>query len=375
MDTGARGLLAAPAREAVDEHLDRRMAGSADKAEMFAGVERMRGLFATLIGADPDEVAITKNVSEGLNIIAAGIDWRAGDNVVLCRELEHPNNVYAWLNVQRLGVEVRCVKSPDGHLPVAAMIAAIDARTRVLAVSSVTLSPGFAVDLGRLGHACRERGVLFLVDAAQSAGILHTDVEALAIDALAVSTQKGLMSLYGLGTLYCRRSWAERIQPAYLARFGVDLGASHEAAVGTADYRLMPAALRFDLGNYNFPAAFACAASLSIIHELGTARIETHVRALARRLAEGVAALDLPVPGLPVGPHLANLVCVGTFGAGGHDSADDPVIASLYAALKAAGVRLSVRRGTLRFSLHLYNNDSDVDGVLEIARRWRAGHG
>ena len=86
-------------------------------------------------------------------------------------------------------------------------------------------------------------------------------------------------------------------------------------------------------------------------------------------------ALDLPVPGLPVGPHLANLVCVGTFGAGGHDSADDPVIASVYAALKAAGVRLSVRRGTLRFSLHLYNNDSDVDGVLEIARRWRAGHG
>lgn len=371
MDTGARGLLSTTARAAVDAHLDRRMAGNADKAQMFASVESLRTRFAGLIGAEADEVAMTKNVSEGLNIIAAGIDWRAGDNVVLCPELEHPNNVYAWLNLQRLGVEVRRVAPCAGHLPVAAMIEAMDGRTRVLSVSSVTLSPGFRTDLAALGTACRARDVLFLVDAAQSVGILHTDVEAMAIDALAVSAQKGLMSLYGLGMLYCRRAWAERISPAYLARFGVDLGEQHEAALGGSNFALMPAARRFDVGNYNFAGTLACGASLEIIAALGTPAIEAHVCRLARRLAEGLAALDLPTPGIAAGAQLANLVCVGDFGDGGHDSVDDQRMASLHRALQAEGVRLSVRRGMLRFSLHLYNDDADVDRVLDIAQRWR----
>src|SRR5678815_494031 len=105
-------------------------------------------------------------------MVATGFDWKRGDNVILCPELEHPNNIYPWLNLQRHGLETKLIAHRNGHMPVDEMIAAIDAGTRVLTVSTVTFSPGFRTDVEKLGRACKERGVLFLVDAAQSAGVL-----------------------------------------------------------------------------------------------------------------------------------------------------------------------------------------------------------
>ncbi len=192
----------------------------------------------------PDEIAFTKNVSEGLNMVATALPWQAGDNVVVCPELEHPNNVYCWLNLRRHGVNVRTVQARDGHLPVDDMAQRIDDRTRAVTASTVTFAPGFRTDIDALGRICRDRGMFFLVDAAQSCGVLHTDVAASHIDGLAVSTQKGLLGLYGMGFLYCRREWAEQMQPAYLARFGVDLGDAHEASLGSDAYKLMPGARR-----------------------------------------------------------------------------------------------------------------------------------
>ena len=105
--------------------------------------------------------------------------------------------------------------SPRGdRIPIEAIISRIDARTRVVTASTVTFAPGFRTEVDRLGRACRERGVFFMVDAAQSCGVLSTDVAASQIDGLAVSTQKGLLGLYGMGFLYCRRAWADQTQPA-----------------------------------------------------------------------------------------------------------------------------------------------------------------
>src|SRR5262249_60549664 len=101
------------------------------------------------------------------------------------------------------------------------------------------------------------------------------------IDALAVSTQKGLLGLSGMGFLYCRREWAERLQPAYLARFGVDLGDAHEASMGDDEYRLAAGARRFDLGNYNFSAAAATEASLGGLPALAASHIQGYVGGLA----------------------------------------------------------------------------------------------
>jgi len=372
LDVARRGLLSRPARAAIERMLDEQSAGEVDKQAWFATVERARQRFAELIGAAADEVAIVKNVSEGLNAIAASIDWRPGDNAILCPELEHPNNVYPWLGLaRRHGIELRTVPADDGRMPEARMVEAIDARTRALTASTVTFSPGFRTDIGVLGRACRERDVLFLVDGVQSVGVVATDVSALGIDAMAVSTQKGLLGLYGMGFLYCRRQWAERLEPVYLARFGVDAGeGAHEAALGNTDFTYMAGARRFDLGNYNFPAAAVADVSLGLLGKFGPTAIEAHVSGLVRQLAGGLLALGLPVCGGEPDPHLAGIVTVGRIGAGGHDSADDPGLNALSRHLADHGVRHSVRRGVLRFSLHLYNDAGDVARVITLAEDW-----
>src|SRR4051812_7283183 len=305
MDVSARGVLSREVRAAMDAHLDDRMMnGATDKDQFFALIERGRARFAQLVNADPDEIAYTKNISEGLNMIATAIDWHRGDNVVLCPDLEHPNNVYAWLNMQRYGVEVRTVAARDGHIPIDTIIERMDSRTRVATVSTVSFAPGFRTDVETLGKACRERGVLLLVDGAQSVGVTHTDVRAMNVDALAVSTQKGLLSLYGMGFLYVRREWAERLQPAYLARFGVDLGDAHEASLGGSDYKLAAGARRFDLGNYNFLATAAVDASMKQLLEWDTRRIEPYVQSLTHALARGFLEQGLEVAGGEPGSHI-----------------------------------------------------------------------
>lgn len=374
LSTCTRGLLPAPAREAVEAHLAGLESGRTDKGALFAAVERTRGGFARLVRCRPDEVAFTKNVSEGLNIIAASLDWRPGDNVIVCLSLEHPNNIYPWLNLRDTrGVEIRTVPERDGHIDATRLVDAMDARTRLVTLPTVSFAPGFRTDVATVGRACREHDVFLLADGVQSVGILDTDVEDLAIDGLAVSTQKGLCGLYGMGFLYCRREWAERLRPAYLARFGVDLGDAHEAAVGSEDYRLMPAARRFDLGNFNYPAALAVEYSLKILNDVGTAAIEAHVTSLAARLIDGLLELGIPVAGGSPGPHTGSIVCIGQVGTDGHDIAEDGAIAAFSERLGAGGVVHTIRRGMIRLAFHLYNTDADVDRVLDLART-RPGH-
>jgi cysteine desulfurase/selenocysteine lyase len=371
LDVAGRCLIGTPVRAAIERHLDMRMLGG-DKPAMFALVERTRASFARLVNAHPDEVAYTKNISEGLNMVATAIDWKPGENVVLCADLEHANNVYVWLNLaRRFGIEVRAIPMRGGMYPVAEMAAAVDAKTR-LTLCAVSFAPGFRTDLAPLSEACRRHDALFMVDGAQSVGMIDSDVERFGIDALAVSTQKGLLALYGMGFLYVRRRWAERLSPMFLARFGVDLGEKGEAALGDFDFTLMPGARRFDLGNYNFIGAAAADASMDIIHRVGIANIEAHNVGLAVQLAEGLKALGLPLIGEPRGAHRSQIVMIGALGDG-HDAADDGRMQSLYEHLSANHVKLSVRRGALRFSIHLYNDASDIARVLELCGEWTRG--
>jgi len=369
MNVSARGLMSLDSRAAIDRMLDDRLYGTSDKPAMFDLIERTRERYARLINAAPEEIAFTKNVSEGLNMIIASFDWKPGDNAVVCPDLEHPNNVFPWRNMaKREGIEVKTVAPRNGQITAEAIAEAIDGNTRMVTASSVTFAPGFRTDIAAIAKLCRERDILFLVDGVQSVGILQMDVQETGIDAMAVSTQKGLLGLYGMGFLYCRKEWAERMTPVYMARFGIDLGDAHEAALGDGEDRLAPAARRFDLGNYNFVGAAAVENAMGMMLETGPHEIENHVTGLARDLATGLLEAGLPVVGGEPGPALGSIVSVGAVGEGQHDTVDDPAMAALYDHLTANGVALSIRRGILRFSLHLYNDASDVEKVIELAR-------
>lgn len=361
-------VLSRTTRAAVDQFLDHVMHWRETRASREVHVEGARSKFAGLVGAAADDIAIVKNVSEGINAIATAIPWQAGDNVVLCAALEHPNNIIPWTNLRRLGVEMRIVDPVDGGIDPAAMAAAMNDRTRVVTCSSVSFAPGLRTDLAAIGRECRRRDVLFLVDGVQSCGILGLDVAREHVDALVTSTAKGLLGLYGCGFLYCRREWAGRLSPAYLSRPAVELPPERYSEMVGLEAKVRPNARRFEVGAVDYASCYAVDASLGLLERAGAAAIEAHVLALAARLRSGMAELGLEVPRRATGAEASHIVTIGRLGAGGHGVTENPLLARISAELAAQGVVHTIRRGMLRFAFHLFNSDDDVDRVLAITR-------
>ncbi|MER9108640.1 aminotransferase class V-fold PLP-dependent enzyme [Mesorhizobium sp. M0848] len=371
MDVANQGLISRTTRASFEQHLDNRLHGENDELSQLKDIEKTRARFAQLIGADRDEIAITKNASESINIIANAINWRAGDSVVLCPQLEHANNILPWLQVKALhNVQLKVVEPDNGSIPVEKIINALDSRTRVVALSTATMVPGFRTATEQIAQACRRRGSFLLADGTQSVGILHTDVAQLGLDGLAVSTVKGLMGLYGSGFLFCRREWADQFNPAYLARFSVDLGNAPESAAILSAPKLRAGAPRFDIGHYNFPGMIAAYASMGQLLEIGTEAIDNHVTSLAKRLALGLLQLGLPVCGGPPGKQTGSIVAIGDMAMLSGEREPDPYVHALHSYLIDNKVIASKRRGLLRFSLHLYNSEAEVDHVIELIKSW-----
>lgn len=359
-------ILADPVRRNVETFLDRLAQASANRVDHEEMVTASRRKFARLVGAGEDEIAAMRNVSDGINSIATAFPLAEGDNVLLALGAEHPNNIYPWLHQQRRGIELRNLPVSEGRIDVGALVAAMDARTRLVSVASVSFAPGERTDLTALGTECRKRGIFLLVDGVQSAGILHHDFAEEPIDGFATSTSKGLLGLYGYGFLYVRRNWLDRLMPIHMSRTGVSADNDDASAMGDLRYTPRADARRFELGSYNLAGAYAADAALDLILGLDTRAIEAHVLALAEKLREGLRRLGLPVftPRLP-----AHLVTVGAVDAGGHGYSSNPAIMEYHSRLAEAGIVSTVRRGQLRMGLHAYNNPADIDAVLQCLGR------
>jgi selenocysteine lyase/cysteine desulfurase len=364
IDVASRGLMPGDIPQIAFDHLQQRVFGRADKKAYFETVERARNGVAKLLNAKPHEIATARNITDGLNMVANALDWKPGDEVFFCSGVEHPANLYVWRNLEKLGVKVRDFPAQDGQFPVEAVEQALRSThgARILAVSATSFVPGFRADLERIGNACRAAGVHLVVDGAQSVGITHLDMERLPVDALAMSTQKGLCSLYGMGFLYVREAFAERLSPRFLSRFGVDMSGTHEADYDPGPITLQRGALRFELGNHNFLAATLVSHSLDLINGLGTQAIDRHVTSLASRLADGLIAAGAPVR-TPRSGGRANIVSIESLRGA------EPV-AQLQKHLKECNVAAALRRNVVRFSFHLYNAESDVDAALSACREW-----
>jgi selenocysteine lyase/cysteine desulfurase len=206
-----------------------------------------------------------------------------------------------------------------------------------------------------------------VVDGAQSAGITHFDLSRTPIDALAISTQKGLCSLYGMGFLYVRGEFAEELAPRYLSRFGVDIPATHEADYSPGPLKYKRGAHRFDLGNYNFLAATLVVDTLELLNQLGTAAIDRHVSSLAAQLADSLIDIGAPVRA-SAPARRANIVCI-------ESRQGAQPLAGLHSHLKECNVHAALRRNVLRFSFHFYNNMGDVEAAQAACGTWLRQHG
>lgn len=331
--------------------------GLQDKQGYINRVETVRGQLASLLHCSPGEIALTKNTSEGLNIAAAGIGYRPGDNVVLS-QFEHPNNSYPWLALARQGVEVRIVR-PAGHVVQAEdLIAHIDERTRAVACSLVSFMPGERIDLAPVSAACRAHGAYLVVDAVQGLGIVDLDPRAAGIDLLASSGHKGLLAPHGVGLLFCRQEICSEIQPAFVARAGMRRLRPMEHDSTQYEYAPLDDARRFEIGNFNYSGFSALGAALDLILSLGLARIERHVLGLTGRLIDGLADMGRVEVWTPRDP--ARRAGIVGFAP--------PQIELVAAALTAAGAVFTIRRDAIRFGFGFYNTTGEVETVLRVIR-------
>jgi selenocysteine lyase/cysteine desulfurase len=317
-------------------------------------VSQIRADCARLIGAEPAEVAFVRNTSHGLSLVAAGLPWRSGENVLCAVSEEYPSNVYPWQRLEARGVELRAVAAPGGRVETAAYARAGDARTRLVAVSSVQYATGWRADLEELGRLCAERDWLLCVDGIQSVGVLPVDVRAAGIHFLAADSHKWMLGLPGIGIFYVDAALAGSLEPALIGWRSMREAFNFDQT----KIDLRPDALRFEEGNLPYALIEGMGASVQMLLELGVARVEQRVRQLQDHLTARLREDGHEVASSPEERHRSGAI---TFRPRGGDPT------GLVARLAQRGVVVSCRRGLVRVSPHFYNLEEELDRLVELA--------
>ena len=360
LDSAHQTPLATSVRAALESFYDEGHDYAGPKSVWLARVEEVRARIARLIGADPSEIAFTKNTSEGLNIAANAMPLAPGDNVLMV-DGDHPNNAYAFLNLRRKGVDVRFVPLIGDTATADTFAPHIDRRTRAVSLSHVTFHAGHRFDIDGIGRLAREKGIYLVIDAMQSVGVVPLDVGNSGASMVAFGCHKGLLVPQGLGVLYVRAGQSE-LQPAYLAVAGLaDPPADLVARVD--NMQLRADAGRFEIGNFNLPDIHGLAASLALIEAIGVETIYSHVLDLGDRLIQHLDDLGVRLVGPRARAHRSHIYVL-----------DLPAEAWVKY-LAEENVRVSPERDGIRVSFGAFNTVEDVDRFAEIVRRRQAlGH-
>ncbi|MEM1115353.1 MAG: aminotransferase class V-fold PLP-dependent enzyme [Bacteroidota bacterium] len=357
LDHAATGMLSRAAHAAAADFL----AGRAGRVEGrtpnnypadLERVERARGRFARLVGADVRNVCHVPNTSYGLNLLAQGLDWQPGDRVVV-PACEFPSNLLPWRALDHLGVEVDLVPHREGTFSVADIEAALRPETRLVAVSWVQFLSGFRCDLAGIAALCRDRGVLLAVDAIQGVGALRLDIEAVKPDLVAFGLHKWMCAMQGAGYAVVADSLLHRLRPT---RGWLNGPVDWDDFEGTTD-ALHDDATRFYVGTFPTAALYAADAAAGLLLDAGPDAIEASVLDHAARLGEALDRLGAGRYGSRDPAHASGIVTVRV---------PDPE--AMHAHLAAHGVVCSMRSRLLRFAPHAHTRDADLDRAVEAVR-------
>jgi cysteine desulfurase/selenocysteine lyase len=323
-------------------------------ADQFGVLTRCLELCARMIGASPDEIALMVNTTYGINVAAATIPIQPGD-VIVTPDREFPANVYPWMALaERRGATYRRVPCVDGLADEDALIRALDEpNVRVLSVSWVSFETGLKLDLARLGAACRDRGIYFVVDAIQGVGAAPIDVNACHIDFLACGGQKWLLSTWGTGFLYVRRELVRQFVPHTVGWLAVR---NAEDFTRLCDYDLnwWDSARRFEVITLPYQEFAGFAASLELFESVGWAEVHHLVADRAGQIvrwAQGRSDVSLVTPADPT--RRAGVVSVRP---------QDGVATS--SRLREAQVAHSLREGMIRLAPHFYTTPDEIERAL-----------
>jgi len=344
--------------QAVQQFAEENMRlGAKNYSRWQAQVTRLRQQCQQLINApSADDIALLKNTSEALSVVAYGLNWQVGDNIVISDQ-EFPSNRIVWQSLSNQGVQVRQVNlSPD---PEAALLAAVDEGTRLIAISSVQYASGLRMDLAKIGEFCRQHQILFCVDAIQSLGALRFDVQAIHADFVMADAHKWLLGPEGIALFYCA---AERRAQLQLKQFGWHM-VEHCHDFDNPLWTVATSARRFECGSPNMLGIHALSASLSLFETVGMATVEQGILANSHYLIDGLsqnAALELLSPKSP--DRYAGIVSFR------HRHS---ATAALFEYLQDNGIICAQRGGGIRFSPHFYTQPAQLQTAIERVEAYR----
>ena len=295
--------------------------------------------------AHADEIAFCAGTSDGLSMLATGFPWTRGDSIVTAAG-EFPANVYPWWGLADRGVETRMADLIDDRLTVDAIAKVVDRSTRVVSVSAVDFSRGQRRPLAAIGEYCRERGILFCVDAIQALGALAIDVEHDGIDCFAADGHKWLCAPEGFGLFFLSRRWLERVQPQRLGWKSV----TDQGRYLPYHFELKPDAAKFECGSFNFLGIAALGAAIDLVLEIGPATMERRVLAVTEMVRSALDEAGMEVLGPGARSEWSGITTVRVAGT--------PEAAA--ARLRQRDVMVSPRGGGIRLSPHFYSSADDV---------------
>ncbi|MEP7271899.1 MAG: aminotransferase class V-fold PLP-dependent enzyme [Acidobacteriota bacterium] len=353
LNHAAASPVSLPVYERITAHArDILDSGLANWREWGGVIEKAREQAALLVNAQPSQIAFTPNTSTGISTIANGIAWRAGDNVVTA-DCEFPANLSPWIRLeQERGIEVRKATEVDGRIELASILDLVNERTRVVALSFVEFASGFRNDLRSIGHFCRERDVLFVVDAIQGLGALKLDVIRDHVDAFSADAHKFLLGPEGAGLLYAGPRALAAVKPSVVGWMSFESPFSFGG--GRQEY--VAGARRFEPGTLNVSGIVGLGAALELFHSVGVELIEEYLLSLSSYLGscldeKGYEVVSSRRPG-----ETSSIVCCR------HARHSSNVLSH---ALEEKRIITTARMGRLRLSPHFYNTRDDIDQLID----------
>lgn len=321
-----------------------------DYAAFLKVLDETKFLLSELINCNPERLAFIDNTSNGLNLLAQSIDWKTGDRILL-NDVEFPANVYPFLNLTRLGVEVDFVKSENGIVTADQIIDSIKPGTRLVSVSFVQFLSGYKIDLEKVGNYCDENNIIFCVDGIQGVGAMQIDVKKSKIDFLACGTQKWLMGMQGLAFIYIDEVFQRKMIPANVGWLSV------ENAWNLLDYKmeLKSSANAFQGGTLNSFGIYAFNTSLKLFKDFGYDNIETEVLSNTNYFIRRLKSIGIECVLHKVSAaELSGIVTIKPKDA-----------ERIFDAFEKKKIFCSLREGFIRFAPHFYNTHHEIDKVVE----------
>ena len=336
--------------EAVVSQLnDVSLHGSEHYTEWIATKNRARGLVASMLNVRDDQIAFTRNTSDGFASVAAGVDWAEGDNIVSFAG-EFPANYYPWRQIRdRFGVELRLCPERDGRIDLDEFVSLIDANTRLVSISSVQFASGFAADLERVGEAAHAVDALFAVDIIQGFGARGYDLSGLQVDIASGASHKWLCAPEGCGILFLSDKARERVDPTLTGWVSVETPWDFE----DREQPWKPNALAYESGTGPSSLFYGLEQSLMLLKDTGLGRIDAYLKDLTDRLCEMLAGKDYDIVSSRAAGEKSAIVCVKHRGG--------MPCGEIAAHLQKADIIVSPRNDRLRIAPHFFNNSEDIE--------------